>query len=429
MRLLEMAISEDSILHESRARHLKFIFILVACGLDIIALGSMVVLVADVQERFGITATESGWTLTSYVIAFAGFIAFFGRVGDIMGNGVMMCVSTVLFAVWSLLCAVVPNYEAFAVFRALQGMAGAGIVPASYALVARMFNGPDIQRYFSILSCILSGMSGVGFIVGGAFGETKLGYKSLFYFLFGASLVPAAVTGVLIGYPEYLRDRHLYRQRFREVLKLDVIGCLLFISGSVLLVVGLTQGGDYWNQPSAYVTLAIGLVLLLSFFTWNIGYSTVLKLLKPISSKRTYNYFENVHLLMPKELLLAHNFFAVLMVVFFLFGGFIGVAYVTVNYSQGVEETSVIIASIKILPLIVGLIAANATIAINQTILTPKNGLIVGTVLSALGAVFLIPLKHVEMNVYWKLAFLSCCSIYRCWRCSYVLIHAKHRYR
>lgn len=403
----EFLFPESSIFHPNRAKKLKFICVLIACGLDLSSVGATIVLVSDIEKRFGISPTQGSWALTAYVITFAGLIACFGRVGDIVGSGMMMSVFTVMFAIFSLICAVVPNFIAFAVFRALQGVAGAGIVPCAYSLVNKMFQGPNLQRYFSILSTILSGMVGVGFIIGGAFGETAIGYKSLFYFFFAASLACSVALSALVGYPEYLTVRHLYRERFREVRKLDIVGCLLFISGSFLLVVGLTEGGESWNQPAAYVPLVISILLLIAFFFWNLGYQKVLVILRPVLTSKGYKYMESVNLLMPKELMLAHNFIPVMLVTFFLFQGFMVVMYVVVNYSATVEDNSTIVASIKNIPLVVGMVLGNSAIAIKQDLFKPRNGLSVGCFIMILAGAFLIPIKYVDSNLFWKLFLLA----------------------
>ncbi|CDO93393.1 unnamed protein product [Kluyveromyces dobzhanskii CBS 2104] len=365
----EFLFPESSIFHPNRAKKLKFICVLIACGLDLSSVGATIVLVSDIEKRFGISPTQGSWALTAYVITFAGLIACFGRVGDIVGSGMMMSVFTVMFAIFSLICAVVPNFIAFAVFRALQGVAGAGIVPCAYSLVNKMFQGPNLQRYFSILSTILSGMVGVGFIIGGAFGETAIGYK--------------------------------------EVRKLDIVGCLLFISGSFLLVVGLTEGGESWNQPAAYVPLVISILLLIAFFFWNLGYQKVLVILRPVLTSKGYKYMESVNLLMPKELMLAHNFIPVMLVTFFLFQGFMVVMYVVVNYSATVEDNSTIVASIKNIPLVVGMVLGNSAIAIKQDLFKPRNGLSVGCFIMILAGAFLIPIKYVDSNLFWKLFLLA----------------------
>lgn len=401
-----MTINLEIIFDQSRYKNAKFLIILSACGLDLMALGSMVVLSTDVKERFGISQVESGWALTAYSIALAGFIALLGRVGDIVGHGVMMSLCTATFSLFSLLCAVVPNFTAFTVFRALQGLSGAGIVPSSYALVAFMFYGPNLQRYFSILSTLLSGIIGVGYIVGGAFGETKIGYKSMFYFLAGGALVPATILTLTLGYPEFRANRGLYREKFSKVMKLDIFGCLLFIAGSILMVVGLTKGGESWKKPVAYVPLVVGVLLFIIFFFWNIYYNTIVNSLEHVTDKRTISYLKSVHLLLPKELLFSHNFVGVLSFVFFSFSSFMASLYVVVNYSRTVESNSEILSSIKVLPLIVGLLIGNSTVAIKQDLFRPITGVRVGLLLGTVAILLMIPLKYVTGNVFWKAFFL-----------------------
>lgn len=396
----------EVIFDENRYKNVKFLIILSACALDLMALGSMVVLSTDVKERFGISQVESGWALTAYSIAFAGFIALLGRIGDIIGHGVLMSFCTAAFSLFSLLCAIVPNFTAFAVFRALQGLSGAGIVPSSYALVALMFYGPNLQRYFSILSTVLSGVVGVGYIVGGAFGETKIGYKAMFYFLAGGALVPAILITLTLGYPEFRANRRLYKEKFSKVMRLDIFGCILFVAGSILVVVGLTKGGDSWKKPVAYVPLIVGILLFITFFLWNIYYKTILNSLEDILDQRSVNYLRSIHLLLPKELLFSHNFIGVLSFVFFSFSSFMASLYTVVNYSRTVESNSEILSSVKVLPLIVGLLIGNGTIAIKQDLFKPITGVRIGLLLCTMSILLMIPLNFVTTNVFWKAFFL-----------------------
>ncbi|QGN17003.1 aminotriazole resistance protein [Kluyveromyces marxianus] len=68
----------ESIFHPNRLKHFKFLCILTALALDFMSLGAMIVLVQDVEKRFNISATKASWSLTSYVITFAGFICWTG---------------------------------------------------------------------------------------------------------------------------------------------------------------------------------------------------------------------------------------------------------------------------------------------------------------------------------------------------------------
>lgn len=397
----------ESIFHPERLKNFKFVCIITALGLDFMSLGAMIVLVQDVENRFKISETKASWSLTSYVITFSAFIAFFGRVGDIIGNGMIMSISIGVFGICSLICAIIPNFVGFTVFRAFQGMAGAGIVPCSYALVNTMFTGNNLQRYFSILSSVGSGTVGVGFVIGGSFAETRIGYKALFYLLFATSIINCALILLLVGYPEYVRVKSDYVARFRKVAKLDVIGSFTFASGSVLLVVALTDGGESWTNPSAYIPLVLSILLMASFIAWNLGYQKVLNLLKPHIPTGTYTYMENVDVLIPKDLIYARNFAPVLLVSFFAFAAFMAVRYMVVNYSISVEGDTTIVAAVKIMPLIIGQVLANSTIAFKQTILKPRNGLIIGTFVTVLGCAFLTAVKEVNGNLYWKLLLLS----------------------
>lgn len=82
------------------------------------------------------------------------------------------------------------------------------------------------------------------------------------------------------------------------VASLDFIGSLIFITGSILIVVGLTEGGESWREAKAYVTFAIGSILFLSFFAWNCFYLKIVNGIRLIGIDTT-KYFEKVQLLVP----------------------------------------------------------------------------------------------------------------------------------
>lgn len=144
--------------------------IFLGCSIDLINVSSMISLIDELSTKYSISYTTASWSLRSYAVTFAVFIVFMGRLGDIVGNSRLFTVSCGCFPILSLLCGLMPNFEAFAVMRALQRIAAAGLVMCGYALIPILSPKEQVQEYFSIVSCGFSSTIGIGFIIGGAFG-------------------------------------------------------------------------------------------------------------------------------------------------------------------------------------------------------------------------------------------------------------------
>src|SRR6201994_1388905 len=78
---------------------------------------------------------QINWVLTSYIVAAAIMTAPMGWLADRFGRKKLFIICVVGFTVASLLCAVAQNIEEMVLFRLLQGMAGAALVPLSQALL------------------------------------------------------------------------------------------------------------------------------------------------------------------------------------------------------------------------------------------------------------------------------------------------------
>lgn len=250
-------------------RYINFFLVALACAFDTACVAASVALNKNIQSEFGITHTEASWSLTAYAITFAGFIAIFGRVADIVGNACFFLISCAMFSIFSLLCAVVPSFEAFVVFRAFQGIAGAGVVPSSFALIPMIFDEAEAATFLSVLSIVFSACFGLGFVLGGVFAMSSSGYRGLFYLVFAIMTLVSALSYFRIlpldVPPE--GQRRTWKAKWSTVAELDVIGAALLILSSILIVVGLTEGGDSWRHPQSYAVFTVGIVLFIFFFS------------------------------------------------------------------------------------------------------------------------------------------------------------------
>src|SRR3954465_10052486 len=87
------------------------------------------------RASLGATPETITWVLTSYIVASAIAIPITGWLADQVGRKRLFVWSVIVFTAASLLCAVAQNLSEMVIFRALQGVSGAFLVPIAQALL------------------------------------------------------------------------------------------------------------------------------------------------------------------------------------------------------------------------------------------------------------------------------------------------------
>ena len=85
------------------------------------------------QASLGATQDTINWVLTSYIVASAIALPISGWLADKVGRKRLLLISVVGFTIASVLCATATSLTEMVIFRALQGVSGAFIVPLAQA--------------------------------------------------------------------------------------------------------------------------------------------------------------------------------------------------------------------------------------------------------------------------------------------------------
>ena len=188
------------------------------------------------------------------------FIVVVGGLADRVGRVRIVRIGFYLSILGSLLVALAPVGGLASPFlltgRALQGLSGACIMPASLALVKTYWDGAARQRAVSFWSIGSWGGSGVCALFGGLVTQS-LGWRYIFF----ASIV-AALLGLAL-----LRGTPESRTPAQGAYHFDFFGVITFMIAMVALQVVVTQGNKLgWTSPAALVLIAVTLVAGLLFF-------------------------------------------------------------------------------------------------------------------------------------------------------------------
>jgi DHA2 family multidrug resistance protein len=114
------------------------------------------------------TSDQITWILTSYLVASAIFMPLTGYFTDRLGRKNYLLISILGFVIASALCGAAVNITQIVVFRLLQGVFGAALVPLSQAIMADVYPEEDRGTAMAIW--------GMGVMVGPILGPTLGGY-------------------------------------------------------------------------------------------------------------------------------------------------------------------------------------------------------------------------------------------------------------
>ena len=196
------------------------------------------------------------WVIESYLLTLGSLILIGGSLSDLFGRRRVFTLGVAGFGITSILCAVAPTSELLVAGRALQGVAGALLVPSSLAVIISTFD-PD-ERGAAIGSW--TAWSGVSTLIGPFLGGLVIEEAS-WRLVFAIGLLPVVAALYLIA-------RFVPRELDHPVERhVDLPGALLCALGLTGVVFALIEQPRYgWSDPLVALPLAAGVLCLAAFF-------------------------------------------------------------------------------------------------------------------------------------------------------------------
>lgn len=128
----------------------------------------------DIQSYFSTTTSRIQLSITFCLVGLAFGQLIMGPLSDRYGRKKILLISLTLFALSTVACLASWDIYSFLTFRFIQGIAGSGGIVVSKSVVADLFAGKDLAKFFALLGAI----QGLAPIIAPVFGGFMLGYTT-----------------------------------------------------------------------------------------------------------------------------------------------------------------------------------------------------------------------------------------------------------
>ena len=212
------------------------------------------VAIPSLQRDLGASASSLLWMVNAYMLVFGGLLLTMGGVGDRFGRARMLSYGLAVFALSSLGAALAQSPAQLIGARAIMGMGGAMMMPATLAIIVNVFEEKEKPKAIAIWAM----MAGIGVALGPMLGGALLKY---FYwgsvFLVNVPIAAIAIAASLFLVPD---------SRDPKSRPLDIPGALLSMGAVSALMLAIIEGPGWGaTSPRLAITVATAVILGLGF--------------------------------------------------------------------------------------------------------------------------------------------------------------------
>ncbi|KAL4399034.1 transmembrane transporter [Malassezia pachydermatis] len=172
----------------------------------------------DIGQEFKITSSILlSFSMSIYMLGYAIGQLIFNPLTEVVGRLFVQHLSTILFVVFNVACAVSPNGACFIVMRLLTGLFGSGLLSLGAANIADMFEPKDRGRAMSVFAMGVNLGPVIGPIIAG-FMVDSIGFRWVLWLMviLGGFLLAVCVVFLRETYLPIIKLRHKSRKSFKN---------------------------------------------------------------------------------------------------------------------------------------------------------------------------------------------------------------------
>jgi EmrB/QacA subfamily drug resistance transporter len=243
---------------QTRSTNLLLFVVCLAQFMVILDVSIVNVALPSIHNGLHFSTTGLQWVVNAYTLTFAGFLLLGGRAADLLGRKLVFVTGTAAFAICSLLCAVASSRGLLLGARAMQGLAGALLSPATLSIITSSFReGAERNRGLGAWGAMGGLGASSGALLGGILTQT-LGWPAIFAVNvpLGALVIALGLRVIPAGGARDLdSERHF-----------DVTGAVLVTAGLATLTFAIVRTDTLgWTSAGVLIPLLAAASLLAAF--------------------------------------------------------------------------------------------------------------------------------------------------------------------
>jgi EmrB/QacA subfamily drug resistance transporter len=340
---------------------------ILASGMAFLDSSVVNIAIPTIQTKLNATITGIQWIVNGYTLMLCALILISGALGDRFGRRKIFLYGIILFIISSFLCSISQSINQLIIFRIIQGIGGAMMVPGSLSIINITFEEKTRGRAIGLWSGFAGGVAALGPLAGGWLVQ-YFGWPSIFYINIPLGLIAILLT--LRFVPESRND---------ESTKIDILGSFLIFLSLLGIAYGLISVPDLgWGNPLIILSLLTGVI---SFICFVITEKNSKEPLVPFAIFKS-------PLVVGANLATLFLYFALSGVIFFL----------VLNFQQ-IQHYSPVIAGLGMLPTIILITFLSGFGGSIADKIGPRIPMILGPLIVSLG-MFLLTLPGTHANYF-----------------------------
>jgi EmrB/QacA subfamily drug resistance transporter len=270
------------------------------------------------------------WIGSAFLLGVAATSIIWAKLSDIFGRRPVILLANVTFFAGSLIAALSVSAAMLITARAIQGIGGAGLNVLANICVGDLFSPRRRGLYYGLIGGVWAVALSTGPLIGGAFTQ-HVSWHWCFY-------INLPFGGAAFAIIFFFLDLKTPKTPFLDgILAIDWTGVALSIGGTLMLLLGLSFGGEShpWSSPTVICLLIFGVLAWVLCFLWEAHLATY-----PLLPTRIFKHTPNL---------------AVLGIGFIQSYVFMASAYYLPFYFQAVLGSSPLLSGVYLLPTAISL--------------------------------------------------------------------------
>ncbi|MFA5113905.1 MAG: MFS transporter [Candidatus Margulisiibacteriota bacterium] len=247
---------EDHVVRDRRQQFWLIAIISAISFLITLDYNSLNISLPSIANSFGVKVGVVSWLPTLYLLTITGTLLGFGKLGDMKGYKLVLCLGLGLFALGGLACALAPTFPALLAARVFQSLGQAMYSPICIAMLTTFLPTDMKGKALGLYATF----QGLGLASGPALGglmNSLISWRGVFLFT-----APLALL-ILLAAVKLLPSK---QPPARET-RFDLLGAIVLLLGMAAILYALNQGIRVgWTDPLILACLLTFLAAFGAFF-------------------------------------------------------------------------------------------------------------------------------------------------------------------